>query len=173
MADLWVVVGFLAFFGTITGLLAMTFLAFTRMDKDVRRARMFIMEKRIQRFLGAFTFAFIALTVLICHRPPRGGRNRAVGRLVGRHGVRDLRTVPDRSAAERHATPYREEVEYRPLGAPREGRDPGPVREGTGCSEVSRDGRPPSPISRTKASKDNSGKSWAISVGRRPASAAP
>ncbi|HEX9567426.1 MAG TPA: hypothetical protein VGA48_07530 [Thermoplasmata archaeon] len=66
MADLWVVVGFLAFFGTITGLLAITFLAFTRMDKDVRRARMFIMEKRIQRFLGAFTFAFIALTVLIC-----------------------------------------------------------------------------------------------------------
>src|SRR5436309_8431171 len=66
MADLWVVVGFLAFFGTITGLLAVTFLAFTRMDKDVRRARMFIMEKRIQRLLGAFTFAFIALTVLIC-----------------------------------------------------------------------------------------------------------
>jgi len=66
MADLWVVVGFLAFFGTITGLLAITFLAFTRMDKDVRRARMFIMEKRIQRFLGAFTVGFIALTVLIC-----------------------------------------------------------------------------------------------------------
>jgi len=66
MADLWVIVGFLAFFGTITGLLAVTFLAFTRMDKDVRRARMFIMEKRIQRFLGAFTMAFIALTALIC-----------------------------------------------------------------------------------------------------------
>src|SRR5712692_5411521 len=65
MADLWIVVGFLAFFGTITGLLTVTFLAFTRMDKDVRRARMFIMEKRIQRFLGAFTVAFIALTVLI------------------------------------------------------------------------------------------------------------
>jgi phosphotransferase system glucose/maltose/N-acetylglucosamine-specific IIC component len=66
MADLWVTVGFLAFFGIITGLLAVTFLAFTRMDKDVRRARMFIMEKRIQRFLGAFTAAFIALTILIC-----------------------------------------------------------------------------------------------------------
>jgi len=66
MADLWVIVGFLAFFGTITGLLAVTFLAFTRMDKDVRRARMFIMEKRIQQFLGAFTMAFIALTALIC-----------------------------------------------------------------------------------------------------------
>src|SRR2546427_11837898 len=65
MADLWVIVAFLGFFGTITGLLAVTFLAFTRMDKDVRRARMFIMEKRIQRFLGAFTVAFIALTVLI------------------------------------------------------------------------------------------------------------
>src|SRR5437870_4938767 len=66
MAELWAVVGFLAFFGIITGLLTVTFLAFTRMDKDVRRARMFIMEKRIQRFLGAFTVAFIALTVLIC-----------------------------------------------------------------------------------------------------------
>src|SRR3989441_12807327 len=66
MADLWVVVGFLAFFGTITGLLTVTFVAFTRMDKDVRRARMFIMEKRIHRFLGSFTVAYIALTVLIC-----------------------------------------------------------------------------------------------------------
>ncbi len=65
MAELWAVVGFLAFFGIITGLLTVTFLAFTRMDKDVRRARMFIMEKRIQRFLGSFTVAFIALTVLI------------------------------------------------------------------------------------------------------------
>jgi len=66
MTDLWVTVGFLAFFGVVTGLLAVTFLAFTRMDPDVRRARMFIMEKRIQRFLGAFTVAFIALTILIC-----------------------------------------------------------------------------------------------------------
>ena len=79
MADLWVVVGFLAFFGTITGLLAVTFLAFTRMDKDVRRARMFIMEKRIQRFLGAFTFAFIALTVLICASTIAFGLPAAVG----------------------------------------------------------------------------------------------
>src|SRR3989442_12088645 len=79
MADLWVVVGFLAFFGTITGLLAITFLAFTRMDKDVRRARMFIMEKRIQRFLGAFTFAFIALTVLICASTIAIGLPAAVG----------------------------------------------------------------------------------------------
>jgi len=79
MADLWVVVGFLAFFGTITGLLAVTFLAFTRMDKDVRRARMFIMEKRIQRFLGAFTFAFIALTVLICASTIAFGLPAAIG----------------------------------------------------------------------------------------------
>jgi len=79
MADLWVVVGFLAFFGTITGLLAVTFLAFTRMDKDVRRARMFIMEKRIQRFLGAFTFGFIALTVLICASTIAFGLPAAIG----------------------------------------------------------------------------------------------
>jgi len=79
MADLWVVVGFLAFFGTITGLLTITFVAFTRMDKDVRRARMFIMEKRIQRFLGAFTFAFIALTVLICSSMIAVGLPAAIG----------------------------------------------------------------------------------------------
>ena len=79
MADLWVVVGFLSFFGTITGLLAVTFLAFTRMDKDVRRARMFIMEKRIQRFLGAFTFGFIALTVLICASTIAFGLPAAIG----------------------------------------------------------------------------------------------
>jgi len=79
MADLWVTVAFLAFFGTITGLLAVTFLAFTHMDKDVRRARMFIMEKRIQRFLGAFTVAFIALTVLICASTIALGLPAAVG----------------------------------------------------------------------------------------------
>jgi len=79
MADLWIVVGFLAFFGTITGLLTFTFLAFTRMDKDVRRARMFIMEKRIQRFLGAFTVAFIALTVLICASMIAVGLPAAIG----------------------------------------------------------------------------------------------
>src|SRR5206468_11686435 len=71
--------GFLSFFGTITGLLAVTFLAFTRMDKDVRRARMFIMEKRIQRFLGAFTFGFIALTVLICASTIAFGLPAAIG----------------------------------------------------------------------------------------------
>ena len=79
MADLWIVVGFLAFFGTITGLLTVTFLAFTRMDKDVRRAQMFIMEKRIQRFLGAFTVAFIALTVLICASMIAVGLPAAIG----------------------------------------------------------------------------------------------
>src|SRR3989442_14206844 len=79
MADLWVVVGFLAFFGTITGLLAIPFPPFTRVGKDVRRARMFIMEKRIQRFLGAFTFAFIALTVLICASTIAIGLPAAIG----------------------------------------------------------------------------------------------
>src|SRR3989442_15304448 len=79
MAELWAVVGFLAFFGIITGLLTVTFLAFTRMDKDVRRARMFIMEKRIQRFLGAFTVAFIALTVLICASMIAVGVPAAIG----------------------------------------------------------------------------------------------
>src|SRR2546428_2473547 len=65
MEDPLVTVGFIGFFAALSGLLGLTFVAFTRMDRDVRRARMFIMEKRIQRFLGAFTIGFIALTVFI------------------------------------------------------------------------------------------------------------
>src|SRR5437016_12529746 len=65
MADPLVTLGFIGFFAALSGLLGLTFVAFTRMDRDVRRARMFIMEKRIQRFLGAFTIGFIALTVAI------------------------------------------------------------------------------------------------------------
>src|SRR2546428_12608238 len=65
MADPLVTLGFIGFFAALSGLLGLTFVAFTRMDRDVRRARMFIMEKRIQRFLGAFTIGFIALTVFI------------------------------------------------------------------------------------------------------------
>src|SRR5437867_12469924 len=65
MADPLVTLGFIGFFAALTGLLGLTFLAFTRMDRDVRRARMFIMEKRIERFLGAFTIGFIALPVVI------------------------------------------------------------------------------------------------------------
>jgi len=65
MADPLVTLGFIGFFAALSGLLGLTFVAFTRMDRDVRRARMFIMEKRIQRFLGAFTVGFIALTVAI------------------------------------------------------------------------------------------------------------
>src|SRR5438132_869673 len=125
MADLWVVVGFLAFFGTITGLLAMTFLAFTRMDKDVRRARMFIMEKRIQRFLGAFTFAFIALPaavgtgllvvwlggmgygtyeLFLIVRPPKGTLLRLVKKSnTGRSVLLEKAAILDRSGRERDA----------------------------------------------------------------------
>lgn len=44
-------------------LLLATFLAFARMQKDVRRARMFIMADRVTRFLGAFTVGFLAIAV--------------------------------------------------------------------------------------------------------------
>lgn len=43
------------------GLLLVTYLAFARMNKDVRRARMFIMADRVKRFLGAFTFGFLLI----------------------------------------------------------------------------------------------------------------
>lgn len=47
----------------VAGLLVVTYLAFARMNKDVRRARMFIMADRVQRFLAAFTFGFVVITV--------------------------------------------------------------------------------------------------------------
>jgi hypothetical protein len=43
------------------GLLLLTYLAFTRMNKDVRRARLFIMADRVRRFLGAFTVGFLLI----------------------------------------------------------------------------------------------------------------
>jgi hypothetical protein len=54
----------IAFEGVIGGtsvLLSLTYLSFARMEKDVRRARMFIMADRIKRFLGAFTAGFLVL----------------------------------------------------------------------------------------------------------------
>lgn len=42
-------------------LLLFTYLAFVRMNKDVRRARLFIMAERVRRFLGAFTFGFLLI----------------------------------------------------------------------------------------------------------------
>jgi len=60
-----VILGFeIAFEGSLVGvgvLLLATFLAFARMNKEVRRARMFIMADRVKRFLGAFTLGFLAI----------------------------------------------------------------------------------------------------------------
>src|SRR5438067_28066 len=56
----------IAFEGIIGGvavLLTLTFVSFSRMEKNVRRARMFIMADRIQRFIGAFTVGFVVLAV--------------------------------------------------------------------------------------------------------------
>jgi len=58
----WLVVA--AFEGTIVilaSLLALAYISFNRMEKEVRRARMFIMGDRVNRFLGAFTIGFIVL----------------------------------------------------------------------------------------------------------------
>lgn len=58
----WLVV--VAFEGAIVilaSLLALAYISFNRMEKDVRRARMFIMGDRVNRFLGAFTIGFIVL----------------------------------------------------------------------------------------------------------------
>ncbi len=42
-------------------LLFLTYVAFSRMNKDVRRARLFLMADRVRRFLGAFTFGFVLI----------------------------------------------------------------------------------------------------------------
>ncbi len=42
-------------------LLLLTYVAFSRMNRDVRRARLFIMADRVRRFLGAFTFGFLLI----------------------------------------------------------------------------------------------------------------
>jgi hypothetical protein len=56
----------LAFEGIVVAvsvLLIVTFVSFQRMERNVRRARMFIMADRIQRFLGAFTVGFVVLAL--------------------------------------------------------------------------------------------------------------
>src|SRR5438132_13468278 len=47
--------------GGVAVILSLTYVSFQRMERNVRRARMFIMADRIQRFLGAFTLGFIVL----------------------------------------------------------------------------------------------------------------
>ncbi len=42
-------------------LLLLTYVAFVRMNRDVRRARMFLMADRVGRFLGAFTAGFLVV----------------------------------------------------------------------------------------------------------------
>lgn len=42
-------------------LLLLSYLGFVRMNKDVRRARLFLMADRVRRFLGAFTVGFLLI----------------------------------------------------------------------------------------------------------------
>ena len=49
--------------GGVAVILSFTYVSFVRMEKNVRRARMFIMADRIQRFLGAFTVGFVVLAL--------------------------------------------------------------------------------------------------------------
>jgi len=58
-----VLIAFEGIIGGVAVLLTLTFVSFSRMEKNVRRARMFIMADRIQRFIGAFTVGFVVLAV--------------------------------------------------------------------------------------------------------------
>jgi len=64
--DLYAYLLLAAFEGIVGGvavILSLTYVSFARMEKNIRRARMFIMADRIQRFLGAFTIGFVVLAV--------------------------------------------------------------------------------------------------------------
>jgi hypothetical protein len=65
LPGLLLVIGFEALIALPAALLVITFVSFSRMEKDVRRARMFIMADRIKRFLGAFTVGFVVLAVSV------------------------------------------------------------------------------------------------------------
>jgi hypothetical protein len=54
-------IGFIGALGIAGTLLLLTYLAFVRMNRDVRRARMFLMADRVRRFLGAFTLGFLLI----------------------------------------------------------------------------------------------------------------
>ena len=56
-----ILIAFEGIVGGVAVLLSLTYVSFTRMEKNIRRARMFIMADRIQRFLGAFTMGFVVL----------------------------------------------------------------------------------------------------------------
>ncbi len=49
--------------GIAGALLLLTYVAFVRMNRDVRRARMFLMADRVGRFLGAFTAGFLVIAL--------------------------------------------------------------------------------------------------------------
>src|SRR5437667_8736352 len=64
--DLYQLILLVLFEGIVGGvavILSFTYVSFVRMEKNVRRARMFIMADRIQRFLGAFTVGFVVLAL--------------------------------------------------------------------------------------------------------------
>ncbi|TLZ56826.1 MAG: hypothetical protein E6K12_06845 [Methanobacteriota archaeon] len=60
---LLVLVAFEGVVGAVAVILSLTYISFARMEKNIRRARMFIMADRIHRFLGAFTVGFVVLAV--------------------------------------------------------------------------------------------------------------
>src|SRR5438046_10736786 len=64
--DLYQLILLAAFEGIVGGvavILSLTYVSFVRMEKNVGRARMFIMADRIQRFLGAFTIGLVVLAL--------------------------------------------------------------------------------------------------------------
>ncbi len=64
LATLAFEIGFEGALGAAALLLVLTFLSFLRMNREVRRARMYIMADRVIRFLGAFTVGFAVIATV-------------------------------------------------------------------------------------------------------------
>jgi hypothetical protein len=56
-------IAFEALFVSITAMLLWAYVSFVRMNPEIRRARLFLMARRIHRFLLAFTIAFLAIVL--------------------------------------------------------------------------------------------------------------
>ena len=64
MADPTAVV-FEVILGGIAFVLLVSYISFVRMNAHLRRARLFVMAARINRFLLAFTLGFLSITIVI------------------------------------------------------------------------------------------------------------
>src|SRR6266571_3001824 len=105
MAELWAVVGFLAFFGTITGLLTVTFLALTVLISASMIAvgvPAAIGTGLLVLWLGGMGYGTYELFLIV--RPPKGTLLRMIKKSnTGRSVLLEKAAILDRSGRDRDA----------------------------------------------------------------------